>query len=228
MSNSTSSSVDPLHPHRLIPELLQQFYSLGWVTGTGGGISLKYDGHIYIAPSGVQKERVKAEDLFILPDSEDPKVQPIYSPPQPLRPSQCTPLFFNAYRLRGAGACIHTHSQAAVMATLLWPSSAFECTHLEMIKGIRDEVKGSNLRYDDRLVVPIIENTCHEADLQESMEVAMQAHPGTCAILVRRHGVYVWGRTWEEAKTMCECYDYLFDLAVKMKMAGLDPGKATS
>lgn len=28
---------------------------------------------------------------------------------------------------------------------------------------------------------------------------------------------------WEKAKTMTECYDYLFEIAVKMKMAGLDP-----
>ena len=29
------------HPRNLIPALLRQFYDLGWVTGTGGGISIK-------------------------------------------------------------------------------------------------------------------------------------------------------------------------------------------
>lgn len=29
------------HPRVLIPELCRLFYQLGWVTGTGGGISLK-------------------------------------------------------------------------------------------------------------------------------------------------------------------------------------------
>lgn len=28
-------------PVVLIPELCKQFYNLGWVTGTGGGISIK-------------------------------------------------------------------------------------------------------------------------------------------------------------------------------------------
>lgn len=52
------------------------------------------------------------------------------------------------------------------------------------------------------LVVPIIENTPEEKDLKERMARAMNEYPDSCAILVRRHGVYVWGETWEKAKTM--------------------------
>lgn len=44
---------------------------------------------------------------------------------------------FYRYELRSAGACIHTHSQHAVMATLLWKGDEFRCSHLEMIKGMR-------------------------------------------------------------------------------------------
>jgi methylthioribulose-1-phosphate dehydratase len=35
------SKGDALHPAALIPALCQNFYKLGWVTGTGGGISLR-------------------------------------------------------------------------------------------------------------------------------------------------------------------------------------------
>jgi methylthioribulose-1-phosphate dehydratase len=86
-----------------------------------------------------------------------------------LKPSACTPLFYNAYTMRDAGACIHTHSQNAVMATLLFTGKSFEISHQEMIKGIRIGSTKNNLRYFDKLVVPIVENTPEEEDLTDRM-----------------------------------------------------------
>ncbi|RUP48816.1 methylthioribulose-1-phosphate dehydratase [Jimgerdemannia flammicorona] len=244
-------SSDPNHPANLIPELCSLFYTLGWVTGTGsyghldaltlsaffsllpllfpafgaiidclsGGISIRKDDHVFLAPSGVQKERIQPKDLFVMTLAS----RTLLRQPLVFKPSACTPLFYNAYTMRHAGACIHTHSQNAVMATLLYPSDTFQITHQEMIKGIRRGSSGTNLRYFDTLVVPIVENTPEEENLTERMAVAMQKHPETNAVLVRRHGVYVWGENWEKAKTMSECYDYLFEIAVKMKSIGLDP-----
>jgi methylthioribulose 1-phosphate dehydratase/enolase-phosphatase E1 len=34
--------------------------------------------------------------------------------------------------------------------------------------------------------------------------------------------VYVWGRDWIQAKTQAECYDYLFEAAVKMAQLGIN------
>lgn len=212
---------DPDHPRQLIPTLLRQFYSLGWVTGTGGGISMRRGAHLYIAPSGVQKERVLPEQLFVQTvDDRD-----ICVPEGGLKRSACTPLFLLAYRMRGAGAVIHTHSQQAVLATLLFPGDEFRATHLEMIKGVWSHTLGRCLRYDEPLVVPIIENTPLEEELADSMEEAMRRYPGSPAVLVRRHGLYVWGDTWQRAKTMCECLDYVLQVSVEMRRLGLDPSR---
>ncbi|CAD7014256.1 unnamed protein product [Ceratitis capitata] len=164
---------------------------------------------------------MEPEDLFVQDDEgKDIQLPPDY---KMLTKSQCTPLFMLAYRHRGAQAVIHTHSQHAVMATLMWPGEVFRCTHLEMIKGVYDDDMKRYLRYDEELVVPIIENTPFERDLAESMYAAMLKYPGCSAVLVRRHGVYVWGKSWEKAKTMSECYDYLFEICVEMKKSGLNP-----
>ncbi|KAK8721454.1 hypothetical protein OTU49_012728 [Cherax quadricarinatus] len=214
---------DKKTPSELICELGQVFYTLGWVSGTGGGISIKDGEYIYVAPSGVQKERLQTDDMFVLNLSGDEVSGP--PPERELKKSQCTPLFMLAYKKRGAGAVIHSHSKNAVLATLAFAGKEFKITHLEMIKGIKCSSKGRQLRYDEELVVPIIENTPFEADLADSMASALESYPDTNAVLVRRHGVYVWGDSWEKAKTMAECYDYLFDVAVQMTKFGLDPSK---
>ena len=199
-------------PRILIPELCRQFYTQGWVSGTGGGISMRQGEHILMAPSGVQKERIEPDDLFTLDLRGN-----VVDGPERFRVSECRPLFMLAYTMRDAGAVLHSHSPNAVLATLATPGDVFECTHLEMMKGIE------GLGYLDRLVVPIIENTPRESQLEASMRDAMQRHPEAHAVLVRRHGVYVWGRDWVQAKTQAECYDYLFGLAVKMRQMGIDP-----
>jgi methylthioribulose-1-phosphate dehydratase len=58
-------------------------------------------------------------------------------------------------------------------------------------------------RYDEELVIPIIENTCFEKDLKDTMLAAMKKYPQTNAVIVRRHGIYVWGDTWQQCKSMC-------------------------
>lgn len=153
----------------------------------GGGISIKHGDAIYIAPSAVQKERIQFDDLFVQNiQGKDIQVPP---PEKKLKKSQCTPLFMCAYTARNAGAVIHTHSKAAVLATFLFPGKEFKCTHLEMIKGIKNQKLGRNYRYDEELVVPIIENTPFEEDLKDRLAETIEEYPETCAVLVRRHGV---------------------------------------
>lgn len=49
-------SEDANHPANLICELCRLFYDKDWVTGTGGGMSIRDKDLVYLAPSGVQKE----------------------------------------------------------------------------------------------------------------------------------------------------------------------------
>jgi methylthioribulose-1-phosphate dehydratase len=59
-------SQDPKHPANLICSLCRQFYTFGWVTGTGGGVSIKHEDHIFLAPSGVEKELMQPDNIFVM------------------------------------------------------------------------------------------------------------------------------------------------------------------
>jgi methylthioribulose-1-phosphate dehydratase len=203
--------MENLSPRALVVELCKQFYAQGWVSGTGGGISIRHEGKVYLAPSGIQKERISEDDMYVL--GEDASV--LESPRTAgLKPSACQPLFFNAFRQRDAGAVIHSHALPATLVTMLYGDS-FECTQLEMMKGIEGH------GYYDKLIVPIIENTAYEHELADSMAAAIEAHPRSHAVLVRRHGVYIWGKDWVQAKTHAECYHYLFEAALRMVQLGI-------
>jgi len=200
--------------------MCREMYAKGWATGSGGGFSVKYEGKIWIAPSGVQKERIQPEDLFVLDPADQNCV--LTRPQGGQKISECTPLFYNAYSLCQAGAVLHSHSQHAVLVTFLYQKE-FTITGLEMIKGIKKGygLNAPSLNNTDLLVVPIIPNTEREAELTASMATAIKAYPDANAVLVRGHGVYVWGPTWEKCKMMVECYDYLFEMAVKLHQLGL-------
>ncbi|GMH05634.1 hypothetical protein Nepgr_007474 [Nepenthes gracilis] len=211
----------------LITELCRQFYSQGWVGGTGGSITIKVHDDcirkpqqlIIMSPSGVQKERMSPEDMYIL--SPDGTIISFPTPkPYPHKPpkcSDCAPIFMKAYQMRNAGAIIHSHGMESCLVTMINPGSKeFRITHMEMIKGIQGH------GYYDELVVPIIENTAHERDLTNSLAGAIEAYPKSTAVLVRNHGIYVWGDSWISAKTQAECYHYLFDAAIKLYQLGLD------
>lgn len=204
----------------LICELCRQFYDLGWVSGTGGGISIKGEAGIFMAPSGVQKERIAPQDVFVLGADDLSTCSVVTAPTNAaLRISECQPLFFNAFRTRGAGAVLHSHSVWAVLAARLFSPKGepgeFVTTGLEMQKGLRG--KGCF----DTVRIPIIANTAREAQLTESMAQAMDEHPDVDAVLVAGHGVYVWGDTWVKAKTQAECLDYLFRATVELHRLGL-------
>jgi methylthioribulose-1-phosphate dehydratase len=154
---------------------------------------------------------MKPADIYVLSlkDQEPSLKERTYLRSPPLyKPSQCTPLFLAAFTRRGAGCCIHTHSHWAVLVTLLLEakgSSVFEINNIEQIKGFGKGMgKVGNLGYHDTLRIPVIENTPHEEDLTEYLEAAMEEYPDTYAVLVRRHGVYVWGDNVHKAKTQCE------------------------
>ncbi|OGR52578.1 MAG: methylthioribulose-1-phosphate dehydratase [Elusimicrobia bacterium RIFCSPLOWO2_02_FULL_39_32] len=209
MTQESASSDQEIR--RLICELCQLFYFKGWASGTGGGISIRQGEKIYMAPSGVQKEQLDPNDIFVLDLDGNVLEEPVSN----LKCSECKPLFILAYHLRNAGAVLHSHSIHAMTATWLYDSH-FKISNLEMQKGII----GANAF--DTVEVPIIPNMAKESDLTDSLRQAILENPKTHAVLVRGHGVYVWGKDWIQAKTQAECYDYLFEAAIKLKHLGID------
>ena len=78
---STNAVLKDRQARELICDLCRKFYDLGWASGTGGGISVRSGDKIFMAPSGVQKERLHPEDIFVLDLKGD-----VLESPDPLPP----------------------------------------------------------------------------------------------------------------------------------------------
>ncbi|MCB1326899.1 MAG: methylthioribulose 1-phosphate dehydratase [Spirochaetales bacterium] len=200
-------------------EMCRDFYKLGWVSGTGGGISIRSGDRVYMAPSGVEKEKIQPDDIFVL----DRRGTVLETARGGQRLTECAPLFFSAFELRDAGAVLHSHSSHVVLATMLATRlegfiSVLEFRELEMLKGIQGH------GYHDTFRLPVIDNTARESELTDSLRVAIERFPESPAVAVRNHGIYIWGPTTSKAKTQAECIDYLCEIKLRMHQLGIpDP-----
>lgn len=248
---STAVAAADSHFRTLVCQLCAQLFTTGAATGTGGGMCVLEGGRLYVAPSGVPKERIAPADVFVVSPADGYAV--VVPPVTPgLSLSACLPLFSLAIERRGAGAVVHSHSVATVMAGLLavrpvkeadvrgGVTEVFQVSHLEMLKGLwwggRDAAADTRLAaagkvgvgerhgrvgYEDTLTIPVIRNTPYESELVSGMAAAMDAYPDAPAVMVKRHGVYVWGGGWEAAKGANECLEFLFQVAARMQEAGI-------
>lgn len=196
-------------------KLMVQFYELGWMRGSGGAMGCISGDELMISPSALQKERIREQDVFVYNISQKTEVQ------RPLNKritvSSCSVLFSLIMKETGSECVIHTHSKSANLLTQLITKDTFEISHQEYIKGIYDPFSGKALKYSDTLTIPIIENMLSESQLLEPIRGVLENHPQAIAVLVRNHGLFVWGPTWESTKIMTECIDYLLELAIDME-----------
>lgn len=99
---------DPVEEAKaLVAELCAGLYGQGHVSGTGGGISIKVPtpagDRIVMAPSGVQKERMRAQDMYVLDGASGAVLHTPEARPPPYKApklSECAPLFMS---VRGCG-----------------------------------------------------------------------------------------------------------------------------
>ncbi len=190
----------------LVCELLRLFYDKGWVSGTGGGIcALEAPGRLLLAPTGVHKERVRPDDLFVV-DVDSGEVLEAASDPT-LRPSECSDIFRAVIKAREAGSVVHSHALSAVLACDGAVEGAITIERLEMLKGI------PGLSNTDRHLLPVVENTPREPELTGDVERVLEdsRFAAAHAIGVRDHGAYLWGTDTWEAKKITEVYHFLFE-----------------
>ena len=183
--------------------LAQGLHARGWLLGTSGNLSAVVDREplvLAITPSGADKGELKTKQILTIDQNCD-----LVNMSEG-KPSDESPLHVSIVKARNAGAVVHTHS---VWSNILSDvhQTGLEIEGFEMLKGL-----SGITTHEHKEWVPIIENSQDMLSLAKTVEGVLARLPQIHAVLLRRHGLYTWGRDVKEAKRHVEILEFLLEV----------------
>ena len=186
-----------------LAEIGRQFYARGWALGTSGNFSAVVSRdplRLAITTSGVDKGTLSAGQIVEI----DEHGRVVAGSGQP---SAEASLHLAIARARGAGAVLHTHSIWSTILSDAATEDGLAIEGYEMLKGL-DGVG----THEHREWLPILDNTQDWAAAVPQVEAMLTEHPNAHGFLIRRHGLYTWGRDLAEARRHVEILEFLFEV----------------
>ena len=182
----------------------KDFYSRGWVFGTGGNFSAVLDHdplRLAITPTSMDKGSLAPSDILEINAAGGVLVGSS-------RPSFEYLLHLAIINARKAGAVLHTHSiWATILSEREVELGGIAIEGYEMLKGL-EGVK----THQHREWIPILYNSQDMVQLSASVETVLHQNPSAHGLLLHGHGLYTWGQTLQEAKRHVEILEFLFEV----------------
>ena len=181
----------------------------GWAFGTSGNFSavLARDPlRLAITASGIDKASLSERDIVEV-DEHAQLSNGKGKGKGDGRPSAEAHLHVAVVKARGAGAVLHTHSVWNTLLTDAAEGGEISIRGYEMLKGLAGVRTHEN---EER--VPIVENSQDIPKLAREVEAILAQRPEAHAFLIRRHGLYTWGRDLSEAVRHVEILEFLFEV----------------
>ena len=134
----------------------------------------------------------------------------------PGKPSAETALHARLYQLEpNIKAVLHTHSVQATVFSRLITDDSYLFSGYEMQKAI-----SGHSSHDTPCELAVFDNTQDIPALADQVSQRWQQQPLNWGLLVRGHGLYVWGRSLDEAKRHLEGWEFLINCELeRLKLA---------
>jgi methylthioribulose-1-phosphate dehydratase len=191
---------------RELADIKDELAARDWFPGTSGNLAIKVTDEplTFLVTASGKDKRKRTSDDFLLVDAEGKKAEETE-----LKPSAETLLHVEIYNKTNAGCSLHVHTvDNNVISELYGDEGEIVFKGQEIIKafGIWEE--------DAEIRVPIIRNYADIPMLAKEFGEHVNGDQG--AVLIRNHGITVWGRNAFEAKKFLEAYEFLFSYHVKL------------
>ena len=192
-------------------EIGRDFHRRGWALGTSGNFSVVIGRDplvIAITESSIDKGRMSTSQILRVGD--DARALDANAG----KPSAETLLHLAVACAANAGAVLHTHSVwSTVLSDYHAGASGFFIEDYEMLKGL------SGVRtHEHREWMPILENSQDLALLSKQATTLMSEQPAAHGFLIRRHGLYTWGKDVDEAMRHVEILEFLMEAVGRRRM----------
>ena len=192
-------------------EIGRDFHRRGWALGTSGNFSVILEQDplvIAITESSIDKSRLNVSQILRVGD--DARTLDANAG----KPSAETLLHLAVARSAHAGAVLHTHSVwSTVLSDYHAGASGFFIEDYEMLKGL------SGVRtHEHREWMPILENSQDLALLSKQATALMSEQTAAHGFLIRRHGLYTWGKDMDEAVRHVEILEFLMEAVGRRRM----------
>lgn len=177
-----------------------------WFMGTSGNLAIKVSDNplqFLVTASGKDKRKRTDED-FLLVDEFGQAVEENH-----LKPSAETLLHVEIYRKTNAGCSLHVHTiDNNVISEVYGNQGEVTFKGQELIKAF------NKWEEDAVLTIPIIKNYAHIPTLANAFSEHVKEDSG--AVLIRNHGITVWGKNAFEAKKILEASEFLFKYQLRL------------
>ena len=189
----------------------RDFHRRGWVLGTSGNFSTIVERdplRLAITASSADKGRL-TPDQFLEVDANGHLLGTTGG-----RPSAETLLHLAIVGTLSAGSVLHTHSVwSTILSDYHIGRGGFFIEGYEMLKGLDGVVT-----HDHREWLPILENSQDMESLARETKRMLEENPRVHGFLIRRHGLYTWGRDLAEAARHVEILEFLLESVGRRQM----------
>ncbi|CAI4228315.1 unnamed protein product [Auanema sp. JU1783] len=193
-------SIEELTPF-VLAEWIRTFYETKWIFSTNGAIGTIQSGFLFLTPANIAGNNIEKDTNFVY----DVTTKDLLFEPANSQLTPCATVIAYLLQLTRCSTVIHTCSEASIEVTRMQEGNfVLQVSGNECIKGVWDFYKNAHYVINDTLCIPIIENERNEEELLKSLKTLFEYPIPSCAVLIRGRGLYVWGPSWELAKTSCE------------------------
>ena len=179
--------------------------------GTSGNLSavLSRDPlRVAITASSIDKGRMNARQILEV-DADGTMTREAEG-----KPSAETLLHLEVIRSTGAAAVMHTHSVwTTVLSDFHHHKGGFNIEGYEMLKGL-DGIQ----THEHREWIPVVENSQDMIRLAAEARALFASTPRIHGLLVRRHGMYTWGKDLATAARHVEILEFLMEAVGRRQM----------